>query len=504
MNDKERVVVVGAGRLCEILLPYVVDIYDVVLICDGHPRINSENLRGYIVEPISKIDKFGDLRVIVCSMYFQDIYGILTEQYRVAKNKVFWVYDDELISFKIIKEFICGTVFEKSRAYFKRVCTEAPSKNFKKELKLFVMESLGGGGAEHAFVQLLERIIEKEGEKIVVLILDAWDKEQYFLPNSCLSFNLFCSQSEAIKSRYLFKFMAAEELYGLIVGQEFVVSVSFLEGRSTKLVAGAQGKRVSWIHTDLIRNPWDACFYKTKDERTETYLAMDAVVCVSASVKASAISAFNLPKSKLEVVPNFIDDLVGENFDRTYDTELVKLFNSRKKIGCVFLAVGRLTEAKGFERLIRSFARSKNRSSLIIIGDGHLRRSLDDLVISLSLDDRVFLVGYRENAMVYMKYADALISSSYFEGAPLVIEEAIVQRCPVIATNCQANREALNGGDWGELVDDSEYGLATAINRYSSSKSFKESLTYKASQASIVKDWSVIGPKIMDILTTKS
>ncbi|MDQ1442284.1 MAG: hypothetical protein QOG97_2512, partial [Acidimicrobiaceae bacterium] len=115
--------------------------------------------------------------------------------------------------------------------------------------------------------------------------------------------------------------------------------------------------------------------------------------------------------------------------------------------------------------LIRAFARLGEQVRLIILGDGPLRRSLEDLAAELGVGTRVSLAGFVDNPYPYLRTADVLASSSRWEGLPTVLIEALAFDTPIVATDCESGpREILDHGAWGRLVPVGEPArLADAI-----------------------------------------
>ena len=121
----------------------------------------------------------------------------------------------------------------------------------------------------------------------------------------------------------------------------------------------------------------------------------------------------------------------------------------------IILGVGMLAHWKGFEDLIRAFdliPREKN-YKLLILGDGPLRNKLNILIKELNLTKKVYLKGNVSNTSPYYKVADLFVLSSYVEGLPNVLVEALSYGCTCVATNCQTGpREVLSDGLYGYLT----------------------------------------------------
>ncbi len=103
------------------------------------------------------------------------------------------------------------------------------------------------------------------------------------------------------------------------------------------------------------------------------------------------------------------------------------------------VAVGALVTAKGFDDLIDAVALLRNSGfplRLVILGEGKLRSSLEQLVSSLGLDDCVCMPGFVRDPWPYLNECDAFVLSSRWEGNPLVMLEAMSCGSPIVATAC--------------------------------------------------------------------
>jgi glycosyltransferase involved in cell wall biosynthesis len=131
------------------------------------------------------------------------------------------------------------------------------------------------------------------------------------------------------------------------------------------------------------------------------------------------------------------------------------------------LAVGRFTEQKAFDVLIRAFALvSKNhRVRLIILGEGEERPDLEALIREYALEEEISMPGFVTNPYSYMAHAAAFVLSSRWEGLPTVLVEAMALGVPIISTDCPSGpREILLDGKYGKLVPvDDPFALADAI-----------------------------------------
>ncbi|MGC8120889.1 glycosyltransferase [Marinobacter sp. VGCF2001] len=107
----------------------------------------------------------------------------------------------------------------------------------------------------------------------------------------------------------------------------------------------------------------------------------------------------------------------------------------------IWLAVGRLVHAKGFDHLIDAFVKVKG--TLLIAGDGEEREPLQKKVEQLRLADRVKLLGYQAQIPRLMQSVDAIVISSRREGFSYVCAEALLAGKPIISTDVPVANELL-------------------------------------------------------------
>ncbi|RUL88971.1 colanic acid biosynthesis glycosyltransferase WcaL [Tautonia sociabilis] len=121
------------------------------------------------------------------------------------------------------------------------------------------------------------------------------------------------------------------------------------------------------------------------------------------------------------------------------------------------LNIGRLSAEKGQLVLIRAAAELARRGrefELTLIGDGALRPALEAEIARLGLEGSVLLAGWRSGADVRQALlaSRALVQSSFAEGLPVVIMEALALHRPVISTAIAGIPELVRPGESGWLV----------------------------------------------------
>lgn len=109
--------------------------------------------------------------------------------------------------------------------------------------------------------------------------------------------------------------------------------------------------------------------------------------------------------------------------------------------GPFVLGVGRLSAEKGFDLLVRAFARfapSHPEWSLVLLGEGAERAALESLVAALGLQGRVVLPGFVESPESAYARATCFVLPSRYEGFPNALLEAMRAGLPVASFDCDS------------------------------------------------------------------
>ncbi len=172
------------------------------------------------------------------------------------------------------------------------------------------------------------------------------------------------------------------------------------------------------------------------------YPSLDMVITVSEGNKKALEERFALKNVK--VIYNPVDLTKIEEL--SHEKNLDERFKSRG--GRTFLTIGRLTEQKGQWYLIRAFKEVTDRypdAILYVIGEGELKKELENFIIKLGLKENVILLGRKGNVYSYLKGSDFFVLTSLWESFGQVLVEALALNKPVIATDCKFGpREVLS------------------------------------------------------------
>ncbi len=174
---------------------------------------------------------------------------------------------------------------------------------------------------------------------------------------------------------------------------------------------------------------------------------LNKIIAISEAVKKD-ILARNIPENQIEVVYNGVSK---ERFTALHQNY------TEKTLICVARLVPQL---KGQDLLIKAVGLLRDqgkRVNCLLVGqapDDHpeYRESLELLVNSLNLEDRVKFLGNRSDVPQLLASSDAFVLPSRLEGFGLVVIEAMMAGIPVIASNVDGPAEILCGGQYGYLA----------------------------------------------------
>ena len=171
------------------------------------------------------------------------------------------------------------------------------------------------------------------------------------------------------------------------------------------------------------------------------------VICVSKLICDKMQEATKLEKHKFAVVYNPYD----------IDGIIEKSKPIIKYEADTFVAVGRLEKVKGYENLLKAFklvTEQKTNVRLVFVGDGSCKRELEQLRDDLSLKEVVEFAGMQDNPYPYLPGAKGFVLSSYSEGFPNAMIEALACSTPVVCVNCPSGPAEILGhqGDITEII----------------------------------------------------
>ena len=219
---------------------------------------------------------------------------------------------------------------------------------------------------------------------------------------------------------------------------DFEISFNYLY--TSYLVAhspNSSSKKIMWFHGSIYDLEWKnyhgikRYIYKALFKMQKNALKKaDHIVPISINTKKSIEKLFPFSHPKITMINN------GYNFNHIeiLSKEPVSI-PKRKEYRLI--SIGRLDQNKNVMLQLEALSILKKNNSqieLIIIGEGNERNNLTDYINNNQLTEDVILTGFLPNPYPLLKTSDCLLVSSYSEGFPTVIVEALYLGIPIVTT----------------------------------------------------------------------
>ena len=189
------------------------------------------------------------------------------------------------------------------------------------------------------------------------------------------------------------------------------------------------------------------------------YKRADTIVVPTKLIGKDLVDNYRIPHDKLQLINNPYElEKLTKNMVEDIPKEHEGWFN-----GSTIITMGNLSFAKGHCHLIRSFANVKKQipnARLVILGEGGYRDKLEHLIRNLNLSNDVLLLGFQSNPHKYINKADIYVLSSYYEGFPNALAEAMACGLPVVSTDCKSGPREILAPEKGINVSISEIEYA--------------------------------------------
>ncbi len=225
------------------------------------------------------------------------------------------------------------------------------------------------------------------------------------------------------------------------------------------MASGYKGKLIATWHSDVVRQRRLARIFAPIQRR---FLRKCSAIIATSPNYVESSPDLALFRDRCEVIP------FGINVDqyRRVDSDAVKAIRDRYP-GPLLLAVGRLVYYKGFEYLIR--AMKEINATLLMIGEGPLRNSLEQEARAAGVADRVKFLGALSGITPYYHACDAFVLSSVSRSEAFGIVQLEAMACgkPVVNTSLRSGVPfvSLDGVTGLTVVPRDSAEMAKALNR---------------------------------------
>lgn len=333
---------------------------------------------------------------------------------------------------------------------------------------LFFMETVDFGGAETVFTNIIKNINKS---KFCIKVVTERDHELFTdeikaaVPYDCF----IKTERSAVRDFWnkivikLSLVLSERNIRKYFIRGNYDVEVAFCEGYSTKII-GNSGKKIckkiAWVHTDVIKNPWSEKIFGSAEEEKKCYEKFDAIVCVAETMKESFIKKYGMAE-KVHVLYNPLDfeSVIKKSEEKT---------DFKFGDGMKFVLAGTFIKIKGFDRFVKVCKRLKDDGehfSALIMGDGEEKENIKKIIAETNLGDTVKILDFQTNPYKYIAHSDVYVCSSYAEGYSTAVSESVALNVPVITTECSGMREIFGENECGIICENSEDGLYNAMKK---------------------------------------
>ena len=237
--------------------------------------------------------------------------------------------------------------------------------------------------------------------------------------------------------------------------KKYDIAISFLEFWPLYYLAEkVEAKRkIAWIHTDYAKLALE------KDKEMQALEKLDKVVFISEDCKRDFLNLFSEEKEKAVVVENFLN----ERLIHTRSEEKVDFQTKESDIN--FITVCRIDFiSKGLDRALDVLCQLQKEKQLekfhwYIIGTGDDEEKLKMLIKKLELEEKVSLMGGKDNPFPYEKQCDVFFLPSNFEGKPMAVTEAQILGLVPVITDYSSAREQVKNRENGIILENSRNGI---------------------------------------------
>ena len=343
---------------------------------------------------------------------------------------------------------------------------------------LFLINTLGGGGAEMVLVNLVNNMDRTKFDITVQTMFGGGvNADRLSSHIRYIEGHDPCPPGIA----YIFRMLSAKKLYKHYIGNEhYDVLVAYMHGAPVKVIEGCPDKSVkkfAFIHNGNPESNSCFRFWSSKRDAFAAYSECTGVVGVSDTV-THAFESFTGIRHNTHTVYNTND------CSRIW--EMSSEFSPEYSTGINLVTVGRLGSEKGFDRLIDNIVRLRSEGynlNLTIVGGGSLQKDLSEQITRLNASEFIRMTGFKANPYPYVRNADMFVCSSHTEGLSTAVTEAVILGVPCVSTEVSGAKEILGENDeYGLVVPNSSDGIYDGIKRLLDNPEMLEHYREKASQ----------------------
>lgn len=346
---------------------------------------------------------------------------------------------------------------------------------------LFVINTMGGAGAEKALLELLKKWDNSKYQVYLYVLMGQGEMIEQLPPHVRL-LNSECSKESVLSSRgrkkmrkrvmkaffrngnllgklrYIFMTFVSmvkrrriqiDKLMWRMIAEgsrrfdtTFDLAIAWLEGGSAYYVADyvKARRKAAFIHINYEESGY------TRQMDQDCWSRFDRIFGVSKDTVERFEAIYPEYRDRTDVFPNIIDQ---ESIRR--QAKQPGGFSDEYG-GTRLLTVGRLTWQKGYDIAMEAMSLLKEAGYKVrwyVLGEGDQRAALEKKITALGLKKDFLLLGAVANPYPYYVQADIYVHAVRYEGQSIAVQEAQTLGCPIIVSNYSGSREAVGEGMGG-------------------------------------------------------
>ncbi len=327
--------------------------------------------------------------------------------------------------------------------------------SYKKTKVLFLIHTLGGGGAEKVLVDTAN-LLDKEKFDVTVMSIintgvnikkinrDVSYKYMFSLPKPLKpkTDSGSLSPNSSFKSKvlgeiysFLWKVAPVRLLHKKYIKNDYDVEVAFLEGIAAKVISASKNRKsqkICWVHVDFSKVHKSKKVFISRFREKECYGKFSKIICVSKETEKAFRELIGY-QDKTSVLKNVLD------YSSMLELPIVEhrypSGNGKLKI----ISIGRLTSQKGYDRLLRVCNKMNQEGlsakyELTIFGEGPDKEKLQKFINEHNIFNAK-LMGFSESPYAHILSSDLVVIPSRAEGQSTVMLESLILGTPLVTTD---------------------------------------------------------------------
>ncbi|WP_179019453.1 glycosyltransferase [Winogradskyella forsetii] len=352
----------------------------------------------------------------------------------------------------------------------------------------FILPTLFAGGAER-IMSFVSQNLNKEKFDVTLIVIGKESESKFnvtgipviFL-NKSRVLNGFFAVCNLIRKEKPQVVLSSIAHLNVMMG---IISVFIKKPKYVGRQAGVPGTPVNYNKPRKQNKSLITFFF---DYSSYGFKQLDYYICQSADMKENLIQCRGIEENKITILNNPVTQI-----------DIIKSSHLDSKIK-KYITVGRLSEAKGYVRVLRVLSRLNFPFHYTIIGEGSYYDTIINEINKLGIKDNVTLINYSDKVANYLVESDMFLQGSFSEGFPNALLESCAVGTPVIAFKAPGGtKEIVEDQVNGFLVNDEDEFLQRLYDeRKWDPKKIRESVYKKYNKDKIINDYEKFFHKLLN------